>query len=342
MHTKVWFSVLCLVGLCPTLWADQVYLKNGDRLTGKIVSLINGKMVLNSDLAGQITIEMKNIRTFSSEAPLDVHLKDGTVLHQPVAAAEPNEFALQTAEPLPPRKFPLAEVAAINPPPVPKAKWTGSVSGAWSLTTGNTQADSISGSASVARRTERHRVTAGADIAKTHQTDRNTGQSQTTEDWWRIRGQYDYFFTKKFFGFANGLYEMDEIAQLDRRIVVGGGGGYQWIENDNTSFSTNLGLASVYEKFANQAESSNQFSLQAGYSLSQQLWKNVKFLNDLTWYPSLDEFSDFFLTSTAELRANLTKAMFANFKVIFNYDATPAPGQENTDVKYLLGVGLTF
>jgi len=36
------------------------------------------------------------------------------------------------------------------------------------------------------------------------------------------------------------------------------------------------------------------------------------------------------------------KNMFANFKVIFNYDTTPAIGQGSTDVKYLFGIGLTF
>ena len=179
-------------------------------------------------------------------------------------------------------------------------------------------------------------------MAKGSQTDPDTGIGHTTEDWWRLRGQYDYFFTKKFFGFGNGRYEKDDIARLDRRVVVGGGVGYQWIENDTTAFSTNLGLASLSEKYKNQTDSNNALSLQAGYNFSQRLGKNTRFLNDLTIYPSLEEFSDYFLTSTAELRASLTKAMFANFKVIFNYDVTPAPDRGNTDIKYLFGVGLSF
>jgi putative salt-induced outer membrane protein YdiY len=331
---------LCCAGASSTLYADQVYLKNGDRWTGKIISLTEGKMVLNSDLAGQVTIDMKNIATFSSDSPLEIHLKDGTVLHQPVDAAEPNAFALKTAKPLQPQTLELAEVASINPP---KAKWTGNVSGAAGLTTGNTKSNSVAASASLARRTERDRTTIDADIAKNSQTDRDTGVSRTTEDWWRLRGEYDYFFTKKFFGFGNGRYEKDEIAGVNRRVVVGAGAGYQWIEDAKTSFSTNLGLASLFTKYDNVAQSNNQLSVQAGYTFSRQLWKNTKFLNDLTWYPSISNpGSDYFLTSTAELRANLTKAMFANFKVIFNYAGTPAPDRGNTDVKYMLGVGLTF
>jgi putative salt-induced outer membrane protein YdiY len=342
MGPKVLCLFLCCVGMSSPLHADQVYLKNGDRLTGKIVSLTEGKMVLSSNLAGQVTIDMKNIGTFSSDGPIEIHLKDGTVLHQPVAAAEPNQFSLRAAEPLQPQRFELANVTSINPPPAPKAKWTGNVSGAVGLTTGNTKSNSVSASVSLGRRTERDRTTMDADLAKGGQTDHDTGISRTTEDWWRLRGEYDYFFTKKFFGFGNGRYEKDAIALLNRRVVVGGGAGYQWIEDPKTSFSTNLGLASVFEKYDNQADSNNQLSLQAGYNFSRQLLKNTKFLNDLTYYPSLEKFSDYFLTSTAELRASLTKSMFANFKVIFNYDATPATDRGNTDIKYLLGVGLSF
>ena len=342
MHRTTFLMVLCALACSTTVFADEVYFKNGDRLSGQIIRMTDGKLVFLSKVAGEVTVNLTDIRTFSSNEPVEVHLKDGTVLHQPVAAGEPNEFTLKTAAPLQPQKFPLAEVASINPPLAPKPKWTGSVSGALGVTTGNTKANSISGSVSLARRTQQDRTTADADIAKSSQTDRDTGVSRTTEDWWRLRGQYDYFFTKKFFGFGNGRYEKDDIARLERRVVVGGGAGYQWIETDVTTFSTNLGLASVFEKYKFQGDTNNQLSLQAGYVFSRQLWKNTRFLNDLTYYPSLDDVSDFFLTSTAELRTNFTKTMFANFKVIFNYDATPALDRGNTDTKYLLGVGLNF
>ena len=38
--------------------ADEVFLLNGDRLTGKIVSATGGKLILNTDAAGEITIDL--------------------------------------------------------------------------------------------------------------------------------------------------------------------------------------------------------------------------------------------------------------------------------------------
>jgi putative salt-induced outer membrane protein YdiY len=125
-------------------------------------------------------------------------------------------------------------------------------------------------------------------------------------------------------------------------VVIGGGAGYQWIESARTNLSTEVGAASRYEKYDNTPESDDQLSLQAGYNFDHQLNDTVKFLHDLTYYPAFEDFADYYLTTTAELRASLTKTMFANFKVIYNYDETPAPGQGSSDTKYLLGVGLTF
>jgi putative salt-induced outer membrane protein YdiY len=339
MRSTAFALILALTSLSSSLWADQVVLKNGDRLTGKIVNLIDGKMTVKSDVAGEVTIDLKNIQTFSSEAPLTIHLKDGTVLHQPAMAAEPNQFSIATGKPLQTQTFSLSQVASINKP---GPRWTGSITGSVSSTHGNTHAESISGSLGVTRRSDKDRISANADYARSRQRDPASGEDNVTENWWKLKAQYDYFFSKKFFGFVNGRYEKDSIAELERRVVVGGGGGYQWVEKPETSFSTSFGLASLYEKFDNQTDSNSELSLQAGYNLNKTLYKKLKLLHDLTYYPSLEKFSDYFLTTSAELQAPLIKNMFASFRVLFDYDATPAEGRGSTDVKYLLGVGLTF
>jgi len=323
---------------------DELYFKNGDRLTGQIVRMTDDKLVFKSQGAGEVTVSLSDIRTFSSEAPLKIHLKNSTtVLNQPVAMAEPNGFSITTGQPLRSQTFALSQVASINPPDKPQPKWTGSVSGSVTSIRGNTNSDSFAASVNTTRRSEKDRLTAGADYARSEREDPDNGDMDVTVNWWKIRAQYDYFFTKKFFGFVNGRYEKDTIALLDRRVVIGGGAGYQWIEEPTMGFSTNLGLASLYEKYDDPDETSNStISLQAGYNFQMTLWKSVSFLHDLTYYPSLEDFSDYFLTTSAEVRATMIKNLYASFRVIFDYDASPAQNRQSTDVKYLFGVGLQF
>ncbi len=334
--------IFLVISACP-IQADEVLLKNADRLTGKIETFADGKLVLKSEAAGEVTIAVAKIQTFSSDSPIQVHLKDGTVFNARVfSAAQPDHFAIQSTETLQAQLFRLADIVLINPPAKPKPKWSGDISAGLTSTHGNTRTESISASANFRKRTENDRTQLSADYARGRQEDPDTGEKMTTQDWWRTKAKYDYFFMKKLYGYLDGRYERDAIAQLDRRVIVGAGGGYQWIESDDMNFSTELGVASLYEKFDNQDDSNSELSAQAGYHFDTLLTKGVKFIHDLTYYPSTEKFSDYYLTSTAEVRANFTERMFTNFKVIFGYDTTPAPGQGSTDVKYIWGVGLSF
>ncbi len=342
MKRSVYLALLIFGVLVGITEADEVFMTNGDRITGTVVRLTGGNLVVKTEFAGEMTVKLVNVRTLGTDASVEVHLKDGTILNQPIQAIDQaGQFAIATGPTLQAQTFQLADLVSINPPPKPQPKWTGSISAGITVTTGNTETETYNASLRAARRSEKDRMTVGADYAKGKRTD-NAGDEETIEDWWRATAQYDYFFSKKFFGFVNGRYEKDGIALLDRRVVVGAGGGYQWIESDKTNFATSVGVASVYEKYENEDDGDDEVSLQAGYTFDHQINKSVKFLHDLTYFPTFDDFGNYYLTSTAELRASLTKTMFANFKVIYNFDETPAVGRESTDVKYIFGLGMTF
>ena len=89
-------------------------------------------------------------------------------------------------------------------------------------------------------------------------------------------------------------------------------------------------------------EGNSQMSAQLGYHLDTKLTQTLMFINDLTYYPSLESSGDYLLTTTGELRARLTDLIFTNFKVVFDYDSSPAQGKGKTDVKYIFGIGVKF
>ena len=67
---------LCLV-TAHALLADQVTLKNGDRLSGAILKNDGTKLTMKSELAGDVTIAWAAITAVSAPGPLHVGLKDG-------------------------------------------------------------------------------------------------------------------------------------------------------------------------------------------------------------------------------------------------------------------------
>jgi putative salt-induced outer membrane protein YdiY len=342
MYKTLAVIVMCLSWCTATLIADEVYLVNGDRITGKITTLADNKLTVESDLAGKLIIDLNNVTTFKTNAPVEVQLKDGTAFKKQISKAETGRFAVEGDQTLKSQDFNVASITAINPPAKEEPKWHGDISGALTSTHGNTNTLSESFSVNLNRRSEIDRTLLSFDYLYGKQKNPTTGEKEVTQDQWKARGEYDYFFTKKFFGFIDTRYEKDKIAELERRVIVGLGAGYQWIESDPFNFSTQAGIASRHETYTNDTPSSSQMSAQLGYHLDKKLCKTLMFINDLTYYPSLEESGDYFLTTTGELRAKLTEVIFANFKAVFDFDSSPAEGKGKTDIKYILGVGYKF
>ena len=53
-------------------FADEVLFLNGDRLTGKILSATGGKLTIKTDGAGDVTVDMSKVKTFSTDEPVRV------------------------------------------------------------------------------------------------------------------------------------------------------------------------------------------------------------------------------------------------------------------------------
>lgn len=337
--------VLCiLLFFCTTAGADEIYFKNGDKLTGQIKLLTEGKLTIDSSVAGDVTVDISDINTFSSDKEVEVHFKDGTVIKQQVSKSKPGQIAIEKGPLLDPENFELEKVASINPPGPKLPRWHGGATLGITSTHGNTRIENSSASFNTQRRGKRSRVTFDGDYGRSEQKDQGTGDMEVTENWWRLKGKYDYFVTNRWYGYGSGRYEKDSIADLDRRVVVGGGAGYQWIESAGMNFLTEVGLAGLHESYEGQDDSESELSAQLSYHFDKRFWEGNKlmFINDTMYLPALGDLSDYYLTTTAELRAPITSSIFTNFKMIFDYDSTPASGADNTDVKYILGAGVNF
>lgn len=342
MKTTYFFLLSVLFAATGIANADEVYLVNGDKISGKVVKMVDGKMTFKSDMAGEIVIPMENISTLTSTEPAELKLVDGTVLKQSITKGEQGQIVTAGSETIGSQQIRLVDIAVINPEPKPVPKWKGDASAGITSSHGNTKTESTQLSINLSKRTQNDRTKLNADYARAKQRDPDTNDDEVTEHWWKTRAKYDYFLSKKHYIYADGRYEKDSIAKIDRRFIIGGGTGYQWIESEDVNFSTEAGLASLYEKYEDSTDSNTELSAQAGYHFDKKLAKNLFFINDFTYYPSTEQVSDYYMTTSAELRAMLNDNMFTNFKVIFDYDSTPAANSTSTDTKYILGAGWKF
>src|SRR5687767_4022631 len=74
--------------LCSEVSADQVSLKNGDRLTGAIIKYDGENLILKSEFAGEVKIQWDAVERITSDRLVYVTAKDGRVLVGTVTTAE--------------------------------------------------------------------------------------------------------------------------------------------------------------------------------------------------------------------------------------------------------------
>ena len=89
--------LLCLAGSAGCLFADQVSLKNGDRLTGSIVTSDAKTLTLKSEYAGTVEIKWDAIQEISSTQALYLGSKNGQVIVGPVTTRD-GKFEVATKE----------------------------------------------------------------------------------------------------------------------------------------------------------------------------------------------------------------------------------------------------
>src|SRR5438067_9093099 len=80
--------VISLVAFSSSLLADQVTLKNGDRLTGTVVKSDGKTLVLHTDAADDVTLKMDAVQEIKTNAELHVTLKDGKTAVGPVTTTD--------------------------------------------------------------------------------------------------------------------------------------------------------------------------------------------------------------------------------------------------------------
>jgi putative salt-induced outer membrane protein YdiY len=317
--------------------ADQVVFKNGDKLTGKVLSMDAGKIKIKSDIAGEVTVELDKVQTFSTDEPLEIRTADGNSVRGQITALQDDQLQLGGN-----RTIALGTIRQFNPPP---ETWTGSILATGSIARGNTNTDDLGVDVTtVLRRTampNNDRITLDGAYNFGRQRDPATGAKVTSTDNWSAEGKYDRFWTDKLYGYVNLKAEHDRVAALNYRLSPGIGLGYQWVETPDRHFNTEAGFTYVYEDYIS-AGNDDHVALRLAYHFDQRLNERVSLFHNLEYLPAIEDPGDYNLTADAGVRADLTESFFSELKLEWKRDSTPAPDADKNDLRYILGIGWKF
>lgn len=335
----VFFLLLALRLAVPgPTQADEVHLLNGDRLTGEIVGLADGRLAVSTEWAGTIEIDWSAVRSIASDGALTLVLDDGSRLvgrAGPPAGDVEDAVLITPAEVDTPVTVTLVRVTAINPP-APAVRWTGNASAGLVAHRGNTETRSLYLEAEATARTEDNRYMAGA------QATRAEDDGETTADSSRGWIEVDHFFGERWYLASSALFTRDEFQDLRLRSSVALSTGYQVLETTSAELSAELGASYVDEDSydaEDRAYTAGRWAFDLRYRWAEG---GVELFHNHEGFLDLEESGDTLVRSKTGVRANLFGGLIATAQVNFDYDGEPAPGRERQDWRYLLNLGFEW
>lgn len=338
-------SVLLVLSSLPSVLADEVVLKDGSKIIGEIQSMegksLHVKTVFNKD----VVIDWEQVATLKTEKPMPFAQADGTILQGTAGPGANGQLAITAAGIQAPAQVTLASITAINPAPKPYMTVTGFLQIGAIVNDGNTQNRSFQGSGELEARTEitRFNVRGLYNYAQANDGELTARNAQAST-------KFDYFFTKRAYGFVSALFQGDEFQDLRLRTALSAGPGYQVIEKGDFAgpnltemeLFAEAGISYFDEDFDSSPDS-NYAAARWSVKLNWPLYeKKIVVFHFHEGFPGLEDAKDLFVTTEQGVRLKIFDGFFAALQVNWRWDSTPAPGRERDDTVYLFNLGFNF
>jgi putative salt-induced outer membrane protein len=362
-------SILCalfVIVFASAALADQVTLKNGDRLTGNIVSGDGKTLLLKTDAGGDVTLKWDSITSIESTQTLTVTTKDGkraagTVATSGgqlvVAGGAPIAFADVTAvrNDAEQKAFDLATERMAHPRF--NYFWGGIFDTGLALTRGNSDTLSFTLDTKAVRATPRDKLTLYANYvyatAQTPPPPAINAVTTTTANLFQGGLRGDLNISPRAFVFATADFTVNELQHLTLRQVYGGGVGYHVIKNDKTVFDVFAGGDYDRDEFGSYllanptpppatvivaSHTLNSAEIMAGEEFDSHLNKRTMLNERLVFFPNLSHTGDYRIQFNSSLAVQMKTWLSWQTSFQDSYISYPPPGLKGNDL--VLSTGL--
>ncbi|UAW97621.1 DUF481 domain-containing protein [Halopseudomonas nanhaiensis] len=329
-------AALALV-FAPLAIADTVWLDNGDRITGRIELLDRGRLVVTTEFAGEVTIDVARVRTLESDRPLLVKRADEA---ERALSIRPSTIPgqIQVVNGLPDaHEVRLTSVEQMMAPQPLIKDWLleGNADVAIFLKQGQVDERDLAlrGNTRIRHGDWRHSLAGNFE--------RYYIDDVKNRDFWQTEYDLGWFFQEQWFWQTAWNYQRDRIGDIRRRAQFGMGPGYEWWNTTLSRFETSGRIDHV--RFTERSGEERQFNALGlewdyrRYMLGKrfEVFHNAETL--ITGDPSIRYVID------AELGLRYMLNNWASLSLLTEWDYVDSANSANVDeIRYRFGLGVSW
>jgi putative salt-induced outer membrane protein YdiY len=327
------FATTMLAGF--SVMADELIMKDGSRLMGKVLKEDGGVIDFETSYAGTIKVKLGEINELIADEPITILLKNKEI-REATNAKNTDAGIVLADESGATETLSQSEIEYINPEPWRLGKgmkWSGNINVVLNYERGNSDKDEYAGDMAMKFRWRDDRIKLTGDI------DREKSNDVLTDDDWRINGRYDHFATEKFFYGANLGMEHDRPADLQRRTIVGPLIGYEFYESTAMNLDVAGGPQYVNEEFY---VDDNRDYLALGWAVDFDRFlipERMQFYHRHRGLLEPGDTDNFVWDAWTGFRFPIYAGMVATTEVLVEYDGGANEGVDKTDTTYNVKLG---
>lgn len=214
-------------GASLPLFADTLWLTNGDRISGTVLALEGGKAVVQTPYAGRVLIDWTQVRTLSTDKPLMVRRDGLDSREESLQAAEPGQVRLSDGAGHD-RAVTLASITRlVEPRPLLKdRRWEGNLDASLDLQRDQSRTNDwqVKGDTRIEYGRWRH------VISGEYNEQRQDGEQ--IEENAELQYDLDRFLSPNWFVRGTIDLQRDDFSELERQRSLGVGPGYRFWDDE--------------------------------------------------------------------------------------------------------------
>lgn len=341
-YPALWLAAAAAILLLQPAWSDTLMTTNGSSISGEIRAITLESVIIQTDFAGEITIDRLQVTQLMTESPLTLELADGSEVTALAELTEDGDLRLRNDDI--DRRVPADQLVSARIPGAylpedadgdPDRHWKYSIAADLNGKRGNAEEmGTMIRTEAVLNGDNEIKLYASMDRGKTN------GIESSDEI---ILGSSYVIYTHDPWGwFVNAELERDRFESIDLRTNVSTGLSYRLLNRPGHTLQLQTGIGYRHESYTdNTSDDTPTLDIGLEHALTIASW--MEMTNTLSFVPSVTDFSDYQFVQDSGLTMPIGNTdLSIRLGIKNNYNKVPAAGRERLDTIYYSRLLMNF